>query len=339
MIASKNTPYFAIGPRKFHRFWWTCIPALPTARDSREDRMLRRVWADHTMNTLRLGADGSVTPNARSFYVEGNEDHVVPALFQTWAILPAPAAWAPDLLSALGVEAVGEVRTVRWSYLFEQPYDGKKFCIADIVLFWQDDAGASAVVIETKVRGGSLTTKDISGLDRYLSMPSIRSLPRRRVALVVDEADAAKIRAATGDAYPVATWQTIIGLQIQAVRASAFDGMAAEDVAAVIHVHARHHGIEPLPAWSPPELHPHLAALGTPESYARLRGLGTPLALEAFLLGSEAAFASRRGIMPTPPYDWLAEDPDALSLFLAAKAGASTKQSTADRRVAHWRGD
>lgn len=331
-----NMPYLILAPRKVHRFWWTCIPALPTKRGSYEDIMLRRIWADHTMNTLRVEANGNIRANSRSFYAEGTEDHVIPATFQTWAIISNLAGWIPGFLSALGAATQGAVRKVRWSYLFEQPYQGKKFCIADIVFYWEDDAGAGVVVIECKVRGGSLTSKDTSGLERYLHMPSINSIERRSVAFIVDESDAAKVRSKTDNAHPISTWQAMMGMQMDAILSSNFSGVSSDKVAAVVQAHGRYHGLlssEVFP--STPSL---LPGLGTPESYANTLALRTEPELEAFLLGSEAAFAVRQGVLPAPPYDWLARDPDALRLVQEWKAGAPTRQTTAERRIPHWRG-
>ena len=101
------SPFLATSPQCVHRYWWTCVPALPTMRGSPADRALKRIWFDHTMNTFRVSADGAVRPNARGFYTEGTEDHVVPALFQTWAIFPEVASWMPELLALFGIKPIG----------------------------------------------------------------------------------------------------------------------------------------------------------------------------------------------------------------------------------------
>jgi hypothetical protein len=153
---SLPTPFLDVASRRVHRFWWTCVPALPTARGTQADEVLRRVWFDHTMNTFKIDATGSVRANSRGFYTEGTEDHVVPALFQTWVIFRDVASWMPDFLALFGIPANGTVRRVRWCYLFEQVFEGRRFCIPDIVLAWEDDAGKAVLVIEAKVRGGGL---------------------------------------------------------------------------------------------------------------------------------------------------------------------------------------
>jgi hypothetical protein len=61
-------------------YWWQFLPALPE-RASQEYYTLRRIWADHTMNTTKRG---------RGFYWWGTEDNMTPVLFQNWAVLESP---------------------------------------------------------------------------------------------------------------------------------------------------------------------------------------------------------------------------------------------------------
>jgi hypothetical protein len=331
-----STPFLDVASKRVHRFWWTCVPALPTARGTQTDEALRRVWFDHTMNTFKTDAVGSISANSRGFYTEGTEDHVVPALFQTWAIFPDVSSWMPGFLTLFGIPANGTVRRVRWCYLFEQIFEGRRFCIADIVLAWEDDAGKAVVVLEAKTRGGGLTEKDLSGLDRYLQMPSIKAVPRRYLGFLVDASDVRKVRSLIRSDIQIVTWQAIVDLQIEAAHALSAVKSLSATIATLIATHASYQGFVDSPISNLPEL---LPARGTSNAYARIRDLGTPPEIEAFLLGSEAALASRTGVLPEPPFEWLRSDPDALQIWRRAKAESSGRQTVADRRVPRWQLD
>ena len=63
--------------------WWQVMPALPVSPETQHHAALRRIWADHTINTRAKG---------RGYYHWGTEDHITPALFQIWAIFNNPQA-------------------------------------------------------------------------------------------------------------------------------------------------------------------------------------------------------------------------------------------------------
>jgi hypothetical protein len=316
--------------------WSISDGVLPTARGTQTDEVLRRVWFDHTMNTFKIDAVGSIRANSRGFYTESIEDHVVPALFQTWAIFRDVSSWMPDFLALFGILAEGTVRRVRWCYLFEQIFEGRRFCIADIVVAWEDDAGKAVLVLEAKTRGGVLTEKDLSGLDRYLRMPSIEVVPRRYLGFLVDASDVRKVRSLIRTDIQIATWQAIVDLQIKAAHALSAVNFLSVTIVTLIATHASYHGFVDAPISNLPEF---LPARGTSNAYAHIRDLGTPPEIEAFLLGSEVALASRMGVLPEPPFEWLRDDPDSLEIWRRAKAGFPGRQTVSDRRVPRWQLD
>ncbi len=326
------------GSQMTHEFWWTCIPALPTGRDTHAYRVLKRVWFDHTMNTFRIELGGTLKPNGRNFYTAGKEDHITPVLFQTFTIFEDHARWVPQLLALFGLQPTGAVRGASWSYLFEEFYDGRKFCIADIVLSWHDDAGEAVLVLEAKAPKGSLTAKDIDGLGRYLNMLSIRKVSRRWVGFLVDESDLALVQAATRSTVPAASWQDLIRIQIEAARSLDCDRAIQDLVSALILEHAAYCGIRVTKFDAGREFNPEIVpGSGTTESYSRILDLKLPASIQSFLLGSEAALAARRGHKPQPPMSWLSSDPGSAQIWLNGRAGDPRRQSVPDRRVVLWK--
>lgn len=328
-----NTAYITTESCRVHKNWWTCIPALPRSRSTPAYRALRRVWFDHTMNTFKEIAPGTWRPNARGFYTEGTEDHITPVLFQNWALFP-DHVWVEAFLNAFGIAVAGEVSAARWSTSFEQAYDGKKFAIADIAFSWRDNAGEGVLVIEAKAKGGGLGEKDYPDRSPYLKLPSVRAVGRRFFGFLVDQSDAAKIAGIWGDTTPVVTWQTLANLQLTFADRLPATEVVRIRVKSLLAEHFRYFGISP--SISPREeaaTETHANAKG----YESIRSLGVPATIEDFLIGSEVVRAARRGKTPEPPYAWLAEEPDALSIFLAGKAKKSGYQSTAERRIPYWR--
>ncbi|MBC9176107.1 hypothetical protein [Pseudoroseomonas ludipueritiae] len=330
-----SSPYLVDAPRRVHRHWWTVVPALPEGPDTQEAHALRRVWFDHTMNTFGAAADGALRPRARGFYTEGTEDHLTPAVFQTWAALGSPASWLPRLLQLFGLAPVGRVTAARWCYAFEEHVTMRLRPIADIVLAWCDEAGEAVLVIEAKRRGAPLAAKDLTDLDRYLRMPSIAAVPRRHLGLLVDEADLPAIQARLAGAWPVTSWQALIGAQLDAARH--LDGAAtvAREVAHLITVHAAHHGLGRPPCQMALAL---AKGAGTPASYAAIAAaMEAPPAVTRFLLGSEAALALRCGRRPAAPLPWLEDAPAADEIWHRFRTAPAERQTTAERQVARWK--
>ncbi|TDH61263.1 hypothetical protein E2C06_18010 [Dankookia rubra] len=324
-----NNPYLIDGSRRVHRHWWTVVPALPAGPDKQKAHALQRVWSDHTMNAFRTAADGSLLPGNRGFYTEGTEDHLTPAVFQTWAALGPAHAWLPALLALFNITPSGAVETARWCYFFEQyTADGKR-PIADIVLAWRDGAGEAVLVIEAKRRGARLAVKDLTDLSRYLRMPSIYSVPRRHLGLLVDAADLAGMHVKLAGAWPIASWQALISAQITAARDLAAPTTVIKEVIGLIGLHAAFHGlVAPLARES-------LALVAGEGTAARYNAIATeaegPPEAVRFLLGSEAVFAIRRGRSPDTPLPWLADT------LAADEIWRRGEQTTAARQVPRWR--
>ena len=327
------SPFVPAERQRIHRVWWTCLPALPRSRSGQHYHALRRLWWDHTMNTYKELEPGLFRPGNRGFYTEGSEDHVTPAVFHSWALFPT-SCWVPALLESVGVTAIGEVKRVRWSFAFEQIYEGRRFCIADIVLTWEDDGGQAVLVLEGKVRGRRLATKDIPTAAPYLRMPSIRVFSRRHYALIVDAADVPVAVAATNGAAKVTTWQQMAAIQLAACRGLPIAVRHRDDVMEALSSNHRHHGIATdADAPSIPEERP---TAGTVDDYDRIRSFGLPECVEDFLVGASVVAAVRRGRMAAAPWEWMNAEPDGLAVYRQGKEGRPGTQSTPDRRQVLW---
>jgi hypothetical protein len=332
---NQHSPYLSAVPYKVHRFWWTCIPALPRNRDTQAYHALKRVWFDHTINTFREVAPGLWQRRSRGFYTEGGEDHVTPALFQNWALFPNND-WVRPLLEAYQINVHGKVRRVRWCPFFEQVHRGKKFCIADIVFSWEDDIGIGVLVLEAKVRGGRLGSKDHPATSPYLLMPSIRAVPRRYYGLLIDSADMRAARDAAGHTAPIMTWQTLAHLQIGAAQLLPLRSRIVECVTDSLMAHFAYFGMS-VDRLSPSQMHKGGGDdIGTADGYAEVRSLHLPASVEDYLIGTQVVMKARAGIMPEPPYAWLLDEPDSLSIYLDGKNHAPGYQTTTDRRVPRW---
>jgi hypothetical protein len=331
---TQNGPYLTVTPGKVHRYWWTCFPALPRRRDAQAYHALKRVWFDHTINTFEEVSPGEWRRRARGFYTEGSEDHVAPVLFQNWALFP-DTGWIGQLLERYQVQPQGPVHRVRWCPFFEQVYRGKKFCIADIVVCWKDDAGIGVLVLEAKVRGGKLGLKDHPATSPYLLMPSIRAVRRRYYGLLIDAADLLGAQAVIGDAAPIATWQTIARLQIVAAQSLRLPSAMVERITDSLAAHFSYFGIE-----ADGVLRSRSSGAeedrGTAHDYAEIRSHRLPACIEDYLIGSQVVFAARAGRMPEPPYAWLRDEPDCLSVYQRGKRNEPGYQTTDHRRVPRW---
>lgn len=193
-------------------YWWTFVPVLPAGREDIAYKILKRQWADHTMNTVKwTGSTWRV--GRRGFYVGAREDHIATCLFHIWAAFPDPS-WVETLLDLWHIPH-GRIEAVRWSYSWEQKRDRQsRPDIADIVLCWRDEDGIAALVVETKRPGGALAEKDRNGGRNYLDMPSLRPIARRRVAYLVDERDRAAAARLLPAETALATWQELASVGV-----------------------------------------------------------------------------------------------------------------------------
>jgi len=296
---------------KTYRYWWTFIPVLPRSREDHAYAVLKRQWADHTMNTIRREGEGW-RPGSRGTYVVGREDHITPVLFQIWAAFP-DTSWVSQLLALWRIVPVGEVVAVRWSYSWEEKRaHGMRPDITDIVISWRDQQGDAALVIEAKRKGGALGPKDINGGQAYLSMPSIRSIPRRWMGFLVDERDAATVSAKVPQNTPVATWQNMGRAQ---ETCASMQLISENDRIRMRALIARHYA--DLDMGFDAALVASLGGEvfdGLESKYANIRKRSLPAQIEAFFLGSEATMCARTGKMPLPPFGWLTDEPSLLDL-------------------------
>lgn len=299
---------------------------LPAGRDDPAYAVLKRQWADHTMNCIARDGEGWRLTSTRGFYVERREDHIATVLFHIWAALP-DASWVGPFLDLWGVPH-GGVRRVRWSYSWEQRSEGaKRPDITDIVLSWEDEDGQAVVIIETKRAGGKLSEKDVNGGIRYLNMPSIRPFPRKSMVYLVDERDLPAAVTALPPGTPAVSWQRMGRLQAELV--GRLEGAASGLLKACVSKHYADLGM-PFDTGLLALLDGVVFA-GTRERYRAAELLGLVSTLERFLVGSEVTFCARMGRMPEPPYAWLAQEPSFPDV-VAAKA-----QSRQERERPLWR--
>ena len=206
--------------QRFHRRWWTALPAIPARRDCLAYRRLWRQFADHTMNTFAV-TNGIFAPRSRGFYVEGREDHLVPAFFENFALFP-DFYWLESLLKQLGIHFEGSIRRARWSYSYSELLPGKEGRPhADIVVMWHDNSGKAALVIEAKKpRCGrkGFGTKDNPSNGYYLRYQEMRSIDRRHQGLIVDKCDLRILPDDMQNMKAVVTWQELITVQRNSVK-------------------------------------------------------------------------------------------------------------------------
>lgn len=331
-----ESPWITGAPRRAHKVWWTCLPVLPRDRSHWPYSMLRRQWFDHTMNTFRQDGSGGWRPNSRGFYTEAAEDHMTVVLFHIWAALP-DGAWVPALLKAFGVQATGQVCTVRWAFSVEDGYAGpqigRNFRIADIVLCWRDCAGDGVLVIETKKPGGALKSGDHPERTLYLRMNAIERVPRRHYGLLVDARDLSRARSTMGTPTPIITWAQLAALQIEAIGRAKLAAEIEARVRSFIAVMYGRNGV-PLPGEQPLPADPAAGAL---ERYREIEALNEPENVRDLLIAAEIAQAVEAGVMPQPPFPWLAAEPKAIDIYLAGRDKRPGSQTTQERRIQWWR--
>lgn len=307
-----------------HRYWWTCAPVMPRTRISIGYRTLRRQWADHTMNTFRI--DGAnIRPNSRGFYTETREDHIATVLFHIFGMFEG-SRWAADLLGLWNLPYEGEIEAVRWSYSFEETLDQhdrvpglKPIPIADIVFSWMDADGEAIAVIETKKPGGRISSKD-KRPDLYLKLPSIKKISRKFKVFLICQSDLTQFRDMLPHGSRIATWQQVADLQAQL----AAQIPVPRNLAGVLSRYALAHyaDLGVVVGQQPMLKIDHSPFDGTVARYDSIRALSLAPSVEDFLIGSEAAFCARAGLMPTAPYPWLAEEPSCLDVWRRGKSGA-----------------
>lgn len=296
-----------------HNVWWTAIPALPVDRETPEWAVLRRLWDDHTLNTVG---------GARGIYRPSTEDHLLVSLFQCFAIFLNDLAWAPTLLRQFGQVPHGDITAIRWSYHFEQPrHLDPQRRIVDLVVAWRDAAGDAVLLVEAKGPNTKLGPKDLADPASYYgSMPAFAAYKRRGFAFLLD---AQGRHGRVPDDVPRTTWQALGNLLIELA------GAETEPVRAILVKTLANHlarlGVMGRTTDNPAE--------GTAARYAALRALSARPAVVNFLLGAEAAAAHAAGRSPEPPFPWLAETPDRMQVSMRKR------QPKTEREAPLWRLD
>ncbi len=248
--AKPNSTFLKPPSEMIYRQWWAMLPAIPERKDSPAYRTLKRLWADHTMNTIRKTPDGYASAGSRGVYRTTTEDHLTMVLFENWELFP-DASWAAGFLSACGVDVQGDVSSIGWSYGFEEPTPK---LIADLVVYFVDEAGEGVLVVEAKKPGAAnVGSKDVPSTGYYFDLPAIKAVARKFACLLVAEADKEKVRGILEyPDEPILSWEQLAGFQIKAchglnVPQSVRDYL----VGSLIHQYARY-SIQPLPhpmAW------------------------------------------------------------------------------------------
>jgi hypothetical protein len=313
--------------RRFHRRWWTALPAIPATRECFGYQRLWRQFADHTMNTFS-NSNGVFRPGSRGFYVEGREDHLVPAFFENFSLFPN-FSWLERLLARLAIPCEGRITSAAWSYSYEEVLPGERRPrIADIVAMWQDDQGKAVLVIEAKKpRCGrtGIGDKDNPANGYYLKYREMCSFARRSQALLIDENDVRYLPKQMASTPAVVTWQELVSLQRNAAAALSI----TEDIRELLL--SRLDGHYCALNLAPSQARPPIAS-GDNGRYDELRALNVPGCVRDWLVGSESYFAARNeGGIAEMPYGWLADEP-AISDFASEK-----RQSTAHREKPVWR--
>lgn len=313
---------------KTYAKWWTFVPVLPASRDSHEYKMLRRQWADHTMNCLSVKDGILKLTSSRGFYVENREDHIMTVLFHIWAMFP-DVSWVGPLLDLWGAPH-GQLKRAAWSYSWEQKRDkASRPDITDIVVSYEDEHGQGILVLEAKRPGGRLKENELDGGVRYLTMPSIRPFVRKRCGFLVDERDAPAAIRALPPAAGVVSWQDMGRLQKKLVSQLRLPQAIREQIATCVARHYADLGMN-FDSMAANQLDCHLFT-GSEDRYQLVHEMRTPSSVERFLLGAEVTFCARAGRMPRPPFSWLSEEPSFVDIV------QQRPQTTRDREVPLWR--
>lgn len=294
--------------------WWQLLPALPE-QGSQEYHALRRIWADHTMNTARRG---------RGFYWWGTEDNMTPVLFQNWAVLESPESFVP-FLEACG-HRIKNLRRVRWAYACEEaitvgahPGVDGRFLIPDIVLYFEDAVGPGMVAFEVKRPGVRPTEKDASKLRAYTRLGSMRAIERKIGCFLVGSTVVPEAALFPRNG-PVISWEQMLELQRSAMM---------REAAALVPWLDRIYALQGIgKACAPP---PFAGTKhGSEEARSVIRSLNLPERQKRFLLGAETAEAHLSGTKADAPLDWLTKEPSREQLSLRRQ------QTTQARRLCRW---
>jgi hypothetical protein len=295
-------------------------------RDCPAYKRLWRQFADHTMNTF-AAENGLFSPRNRGFYVEGREDHLVPAFFENFVLFP-DFLWLEDLLSRLGIHHQGGITNARWSYSYSEllPANGGR-PHADLVVMWQDDIGNGVLAIEGKKPGcGRLGfgSKDDPTNGHYLRYQKMRSINRRHQALLVDDSDLRHLSYSANSMKTVITWQDLIAIQ----RDEAERLLVPEEIRSLVLSRLNAHYAE-LGLVS--ALASAYRATANVTRYAELRAMNAPGCTKNWLVGSELFFAVRNpDCVAVLPYDWLGAE---LTVFDYA---SRKLQTTRERELPIW---
>lgn len=293
--------------------WWHGVPALPISREDHDYFALRRVWGDHTMS------------GNRGFYNPRSEDHLTVSLFQTFAAFTG-TGWASRLLSKMGL-SVPDVSRVRFAYACEELLDsrlahkhGRNLIIPDLILHWESAEGLGLVAFEVKKPGGAMpNTKDMTKLESYADLPSMRHIPTRVGCFLVDKAHVPALRTAGATAI---SWDDVLEVQLEALR----DETMPSAVMRVFEAHLRSHfavaGVGRAAIAPASDLR---------ETYKRADALSLPERLKALICGFSIC-ANRRAGAPiaSSPFEWLQREPT-IEVIRASK-----RQSTSDRKINRW---
>lgn len=160
--------------------WWSALAAVPAdaravdhwatpdGRFSRYDRLLR-VWGDPT--------DGNPPP----FYKIDKEKHVVPALWENFAIF-SPTEIASGLYEALGFSSSAPALDVCWSCEFNLGHRDRQLDVVMHVRFLTHD---EIILGEAKPRRKGFDAKDLNPSD-ILNHDAFRCAKQRRYFLLGD---------------------------------------------------------------------------------------------------------------------------------------------------------
>ncbi|NCO23014.1 MAG: hypothetical protein GW905_13775 [Rhodobacterales bacterium] len=284
--------------------WWHFCGALPLSRDDHAYFVLRRVWADHTMQ-----------PPNRGYWARQTEDYVTLALFQPLACLSG-TIWLDRLLEAAGLPPVSAAE-IRFAFACEEvldatlrPRHGRGFVIPDIMLTWRNHE-TGLVAFEVKKPGGSApSVQDATKLETYAQLPSTRNISDRRGLFLVDDRHVVALKRSGHSAIG---WSRVHLALIEGLESETGSPDEIQEIATLLTKLFRMYRVEIRP-------------FGVP------RGAGGVLAprLAALLAGLKVREQALSGCVPTPPFDWLAREPARRDIPRVCF------QTTAARRVNRW---
>jgi hypothetical protein len=267
---------------------------------------MMRVFMDHTVGP----AQGPYNPSA--------ERHLVVSFFENFAI-DTQHRWVRSLGERLGMVR-GEISNACWSYEYEEKLATSRRNggpgIADVVVSWRDEAGEAVIVFEAKRPGGvgktGLAPEDDPRNGAYLQYARIRPIDRRQQMLLLAARDIHDLpNELRGDARVLA-WEELAQMQLECTAEYA-GSRCPELMDALLE---------------------HYATLGI---QANIGDVPTPRESEAsataftWLEHYRSFVENRRRVIPLPPIEWMAEEPDSVAFR------SQRKQSTQQREEPLWR--